>query len=102
MSPHSLSPNVDRGRRVESIKRVVRRTAPSADYADKEHESTGPETVNGLFVCPWPNCNKTFERVKSRSAHLKWHGLQNWDRLHAFDDRMRNVLLLARVVTDPL
>eukprot|EP01147_Barroeca_monosierra_P009725 gene9725-1928_t len=27
-----------------------------------------------IYHCPWPNCNKTFRRIKSRSAHLKWHG----------------------------
>lgn len=27
-----------------------------------------------LFTCPWPGCGKTFDRIKSRSAHLKWHG----------------------------
>lgn len=31
-------------------------------------------SVVHIFKCPWPDCDRTFEKIKSRSAHLKWHG----------------------------
>lgn len=31
--------------------------------------TTGAE----VYPCTWLECTRTFDRIKSRSAHLKWH-----------------------------
>eukprot|EP00041_Stephanoeca_diplocostata_P023480 m.578019 g.578019 ORF g.578019 m.578019 type:complete len:686 (+) comp22302_c0_seq1:164-2221(+) len=33
-----------------------------------------PEASGEVFPCSWPGCTRVFDRIKSRSAHLKWHG----------------------------
>ncbi|EGD72207.1 hypothetical protein PTSG_11562 [Salpingoeca rosetta] len=49
-------------------KAVKAPASPSSSSSGEE------EQEQSLFHCPWPNCHKTFRRIKSRSAHLKWHG----------------------------
>jgi hypothetical protein len=90
----------------EGSRRSARRPRPRHD-PDSESNTGGPEdkddggsrdglgsggsggaagngngTTSELFSCPWPGCGKTFDRIKSRSAHLKWHG-GSFDRLPA-------------------
>ena len=52
--------------------------APAAqDSADEDAEAaagTATEGEGDVFLCPWPGCDRQFDRIKSRSAHLKWHG----------------------------
>ena len=54
----------DRSPTGASPAKAARKAAGGADLGQEE----------GPFMCPWPGCNKSFERIKSRSAHLKWHG----------------------------
>lgn len=42
--------------------------------AKKPYSPDSDDSNSALFHCPWPGCHKTFKRIKSRSAHLKWHG----------------------------
>jgi len=44
--------------------------APQNDAAALPEDAAGA----ALYPCPWPGCDRQFQRVKSRSAHLKWHG----------------------------
>ena len=44
--------------------------AAAAAAANGEAETSTAE----VFLCPWPGCERQFDRIKSRSAHLKWHG----------------------------
>lgn len=44
--------------------------APQNDAAALPEDAAGA----ALYSCPWPGCDRQFQRVKSRSAHLKWHG----------------------------
>eukprot|EP00730_Choanoeca_flexa_P018969 TRINITY_DN9251_c0_g1_i1.p1 TRINITY_DN9251_c0_g1~~TRINITY_DN9251_c0_g1_i1.p1 ORF type:complete len:314 (+),score=64.40 TRINITY_DN9251_c0_g1_i1:169-1110(+) len=48
-------------------KRPRQQTSPS-------DTATNSQPSGQLYRCPWPGCFKTFKRIKSRSAHLKWHG----------------------------
>lgn len=50
--------------------------SPYTGLADEGPSSAAPAPADetATYSCPWPGCNRTFTRVKSRSAHLKWHG----------------------------
>ena len=57
--------------------RVVAAVRPGASPTPSMRSSVAAgdeEADHELFRCPWPGCLKVFDRVKSRSAHLKWHG----------------------------
>lgn len=44
----------------------------SNDGETDEKDGSSEEMV--IYTCPWPGCSRKFDKVKSRSAHLKWHG----------------------------
>jgi hypothetical protein len=62
----------------ESKKKTKKDTAKETKAAkEKAAPADGDEQQDGpieIFTCPWPGCDRTFDRIKSRSAHLKWHG----------------------------
>lgn len=58
----------------QPLKRA-RRSSVARSRASAEEGVTEEEEGEGqIFECPWPGCKRVFDRVKSRSAHLKWHG----------------------------